>query len=172
MRKKLFELALMPLFGTVMFLSKLLMDALPNVHLIAMFIVLFTVLFRAKALISIYIFVFLTGIYGGFGVWWVPYLYIWTILWGVVMLLPRNMKPMTASVVYIVICGLHGFLYGVLYAPFQAFAFGLDFKGTVAWIIAGLYFDVIHGLSNLITGSLVLPILIPLKRVLSKYQSI
>ena len=172
MKRKLFELALMPLFGTIMFISKLIMDALPNMHLIAMFIVLFTVLFRVKALIAIYVFVFLTGIYGGFGVWWAPYLYIWTVLWGVVMLLPQNMRPLTASTVYIIVCGLHGFLYGVLYAPFQALAFGLDFNGAVAWVIAGLPFDITHGISNLVAGSLVLPLLVPLKRVLAKYRNL
>ncbi len=165
------ELVVFAMLGSAMFVSKLIMEALPNVHLLAMFTVLFTVLFRTKALISIYTFVFLAGLYGGFSLWWVPYLYIWTVLWGVTMLLPRNMQPVTASVVYIIVCGLHGFLYGVLYAPFQAFAFGLDFNGAVAWVIGGLPFDCIHGISNLIVGSLVLPLSVPLKQVLTKYRN-
>lgn len=170
MKLKLWEIVLMPLLGVLMFGSKLLMDALPNMHLIAMFITLFTVIFRAKALIPIYIFVFLSGLYGGFGIWWVPYLYIWTVLWAVVMILPKKMPYMVATVVYVVVCGLHGLLYGMLYAPFQALVFGLDFEGMITWIIAGIPFDVIHGISNAIAALLVMPLAIPLKKAVSKYK--
>ena len=89
------ETALFAMFGALMFISKLILEALPNVHMIAMFIVAFTVVYRVKALIPIYVFVFLTGIYGGFNLWWVPYLYIWTVLWAAVMLLPRKL-PLSA----------------------------------------------------------------------------
>lgn len=168
MKIKWIELALMPTFGAIMFVSKLIMEALPNVHLIAMFIVLFTIIFRWKALIAIYTFVFLTGVYGGFGLWWVPYLYIWAILWAVVMLLPKKMSYAVATVTYIVVCGLHGFLYGTLYAPFQALAYGLSFEGMITWIIAGFPFDVTHGISNLCVATLIMPVAVPLKREVDK----
>lgn len=169
MRIKLWELVLMPLLGTLIFVSKLLMEFLPNMHLIAMFITLFTVVFGWKTLIAIYTFVFLMGIYGGFGLWWVPYIYVWTILWAVVMILPKNMPKGVAAVVYMIVCGLHGFLYGLLYAPFQALAFGLDFNGMIAWVIAGLPFDVIHGVSNIFAATLIVPLMLPLKKAISKY---
>lgn len=170
MKLKLWEMALMPIFGGIMFVSKLIMDALPNIHLIAMFIVLFTIVFRWKALIAIYTFVFLTGVYGGFGLWWVPYLYIWTILWAFVMILPQKMPYAVATVVYIVVCGLHGFLYGTLYASFQALAFGLSFDGMITWIIAGIPFDVTHGISNICTATLIMPAAVPLKRAVDKIK--
>ena len=157
------------MFGTLMFCSKILMEALPNIHLVGMFIVLFTVVFRAKALIPIYIYVVLVGVYGGFSPWWVPNLYIWTVLWGVTMLLPRNMSRGVAAVVYPIICGLHGLLYGVLYAPAQALLFGLTFKGALAWIVAGLPFDALHGVGNLLSGVLILPLAELLKKALKKH---
>ncbi|MBO7217666.1 MAG: hypothetical protein J6V50_03100 [Clostridia bacterium] len=169
MKLKLWELVLMPLLGALMFASKLMMEFLPNMHLIGMFIVLFTVVFRVKALIAIYTFVFLSGIYGGFGLWWMPYLYIWTVLWAIVMILPKNMPKSVAMPAYMTVCGLHGFLYGILYAPFQALAFGLDFNGMVAWVAAGLPFDVIHGISNIIAAILVVPLATSLKKAISKY---
>ncbi len=168
MKLKLWEVSLFSLFGALMFISKLLMEFLPNIHLIAMFICVFTVVFRAKALIPIYIFVFLTGVYGGFGLWWVPFLYIWTVLWAVVMILPKNMKVSVSAVVYTTVCTLHGLLYGLLYAPFQALAFGLDFKGMIAWIISGLPFDAVHAAGNFISSLLILPLIIPLKKAYSK----
>ena len=81
------------------------------------------------------------------------------------MLIPKNMPKKVAPIVYIVVCGLHGFLYGILYAPSQALLFGLDFKGTVAWIVAGLPFDMVHGFSNLILGVLIVPIIKVLKKL-------
>ena len=157
------------MFGTIMFCSKILMEALPNIHLLGMFIMVFTLVFRKKALIPIYIYVMLNGIYGGFAPWWIPYTYIWTVLWGVTMLLPRNMPKGLAAVVYPVVCGLHGILYGVLYAPAQALLFGLTFKGTLAWIVAGLPFDAMHGLGNLLSGVLILPLSELLKKALKKH---
>ena len=156
------------MFGTIMFCSKVMMDALPNIHLVGMFIVVFTVVLRAKALIPIYIYVTLVGVYGGFSPWWVPNLYIWTVLWGFAMLLPRNMPKKVAAVVYPAVCGLHGFIFGLLYAPAQALLFGLTFKGTVAWVIAGLPFDALHGVGNLLSGVLILPLVELLKKALPK----
>ena len=152
------EITLFAFLGALMFASKMIMEILPNMHLLAMFIALYTIVFRKKALYPIYVFVLVTGIYSGFAVWWVPYLYIWTVLWGVVMLLPKNMSRPVQAVVYPIVCSLHGFLFGILYAPAQALFFGLNFEQTLAWIAAGLYFDLIHGISNLFAGILVLPL--------------
>ena len=88
------------MFGVLMFSSKLLMEALPNIHLLGMFTVLLTVVYRSRALYPIYTYVLLNGAYAGFSPWWLPYLYIWTVLWGVVMLLPKNMPRKAAAVVY------------------------------------------------------------------------
>jgi energy-coupling factor transport system substrate-specific component len=74
------------------------------------------------------------------------------------MLLPRQMPKSVAAVVYPLICGIHGFAFGILYAPAQALMFGLDFKGMLAWIVAGLPFDLIHGAGNFAMGLLILPL--------------
>ncbi len=75
------------------------------------------------------------------------------------MLLPREMPKAAAPIVYSLVCSAHGFLYGVLYAPMQALLFGLNFEGTIAWIAAGLPFDMIHGISNFVCGLLIVPII-------------
>ncbi len=163
----LFEMTLFSMFGALIFGSKMLMEVLPNIHLVGMFTVLLTVVYRTKALIPLYIFVFLNGLISGFNMWWIPYTYIWTVLWAVTMLLPKNMKPAVAAVVYPVVCSVHGFLFGILYAPAQALMFGFNFEQTVAWVVAGFPFDIIHAISNLIAGLLILP----LSKVLKKLNS-
>ena len=159
------EIAKFGMLGGLMFASKVIMEALPNIHLVGAFIVALTVTYRKKALYPIYTFVLLQGLMEGINAWWIPYLYVWTLLWGAVMLLPKQMSPKIAPIVYAIVCSLHGFLFGILYAPAQALFFGLNFRQTVAWVAAGMGFDVIHGVSNLICGIL---LIVPLIRLIRK----
>lgn len=176
MKKKPFltirEIVTFGMLGSLMYASKMLMEFLPNVHLIGVFCIALTVVYRAKALFPIYTFVFLVGLLNGFSLWWYPYLYLWPILWGVTMLLPKNMNKKVAPIVYMIVCALHGYLYGTLYAPFQALAFGLNFKAMIAWIIAGLPWDFVHGTSNFICGILIYPIIVVLRLCEKQFDTI
>lgn len=157
------EITIFSMLGAVMYVSKMIMEIVPNVHLLGVFTVAYTVVYRRKALYPIYVYAILNGIFSGFATWWIPYLYIWTILWGVVMLLPQNMPKQAAPFVYMAVCAAHGFLFGTLYAPAQAILFGLSFKGMIAWIVAGLPWDFIHGVSNFFCGMLIMPIVSALR---------
>ena len=152
------EISVFGMLGAVMLASKWVLDAFPNMHLLGMFTIAFTLVYRKKALYPIYTYVLLLGMFSGFANWWIPHLYLWTVLWGATMLLPRNLSPKAAPIVYMMLNASHGFLYGVLYAPTQALLFGLDMQGMIAWIIAGLPFDFIHGVSNFGFGALVIPV--------------
>jgi hypothetical protein len=158
------ELVTFSMLSAIMLISKLLLEAIPNFHLLAVFTVAITVVYRKKALYPIYLYVILQGVVAGFNPWWVPHLYLWTVLWGAVMLLPKNMPKGIAAVVYTAVCGLHGFSYGMLYAPTQALFFGLDLEGMITWWVAGLPFDVVHGVHNLLLGLLIMPIISALKK--------
>lgn len=151
-------MAVFAMLGAIMYASKIIMEFAPNVHLLGVFVVAFTVVYRKKALYPIYVYVLLNGFFSGFATWWLPYLYIWTVLWGAVMLLPRKMPKKVQPIAYMVVCALHGFLFGTLYAPAQALLYGLNFEGMIAWILAGLPWDCIHGVSNFFCGILIVPI--------------
>ena len=154
------EITLFGMLGAVMYCSKVLMEFLPNIHLLGALTVAYTIAFRKKALYPIYTYVFLDGLFAGFSTWWIPYLYIWTVLWAVVMLLPRK----TNRLIYMLVCSMHGFLFGTLYAPAQAIIYGLSFQGMITWIIAGLPYDCIHGISNFFVGIIIVPIVSLLRR--------
>ena len=164
------EMTVFSMLGAILFCSKLLMEWAPNIHFIAAFIIAFTLVYRAKALIPVYVFVLLTGVYGGFNVWWVPYLYIWLPLWGIAMLLPRRMPKGVAVPVYMLLGGLHGVAYGILYAPAQALFFKLDFRMAVAWVLSGVPFDVLHAVGNIAACALVLPLSTLLQRLEKQSQ--
>ena len=159
------EAALFAMFGSLMFASKVIMEALPNIHLLGMFIMTFTLVYRKKALIPIYIYVILDGVFSGFSMWWIPYLYIWTVLWGVTMLLPKKMPKGVAAVVYCIVCALHGLAFGTLYAPAQMIMFHLDLSATVKWIAMGLPFDCLHAAGNVVSGILIIPLSELLKKL-------
>ncbi len=157
------EIVLFGMLGALMFASKLIMQVLPNIHLIGVFIVAITVVFRAKALFPLYIFIFLDGLIN-FSLWWLPYLYVWLPLWGAVMLLPKKLPQKRSAPVYMTVCALHGLLFGILYAPAQALFFDLSLQETLVWIAAGLPFDLIHGVGNFVCGLLILPLITVLQR--------
>lgn len=156
-------MAVFSMLGAVMYASKMIMEIAPNIHLLGVFTIAFTVVYGKKALYPIYIYVLLNGAFCGFAAWWVPYLYLWTVLWGAVMLLPKKIPDKVKPLVYMVLCAMHGFLFGTLYAPAQALLYGLSLKATIAWIVAGLPFDFIHGVSNFFCGILIVPIISALK---------
>ena len=147
-----------------MFVSKVVMEALPNIHLLGMLTMTYTLVFRKKALFPVYVYVFLNGAYAGFSPWWVPYLYIWTVLWAVTMVLPRDLPEKKQRILYPAVCCLHGLLFGTLYAPAQAVMMGMNLKSMAAWIIAGLPWDAVHGAGNFCAGLLI----VPLTRVMRK----
>ena len=164
------HLIIFQMLGCLIFLSDLLMEFLPNIHLVGVLIIVYTIVYRRRALIPLYIYVFLYGLVYGFSLWWIPYLYIWTLLWGGVMLLPKNMPTKVALPVYMAVGGLHGILFGVLYAPFQALAFGLSFEKTLLWIASGFPFDVIHCVGNVVLGVLILPLVGTLRRLEGRFS--
>ena len=149
---------LFAILGSIMFCSKVLMEFLPNIHLLGMLTMTYTIVFRKKALIPIYVYVMMNGLYAGFNVWWVPYLYIWTILWAITMLIPQRLPKKIKYIVYPIICCLHGLAFGTLYAPAYALMFRMNLQSTIAWIISGFPWDVIHGIGNLLVGMLIVPL--------------
>lgn len=153
------------MLGCLIFCSKMVMEVLPNIHLVAVLTMVYTIVFRWKALIPLYVYVMLDGLFHGFAMWWYPYLYVWTVLWAVTMLLPKRMPKKAAVIVYPAVCALHGLFFGVLYAPAQALMFGFDFEQTLTWIAAGFAFDITHFFGDLFAGLLILPLSQLLKRL-------
>lgn len=157
------EIAVFAMLGSIMYASKMIMEFAPNIHLLGVFTIAYTIVYRKKALYPIYTYVILNGAFSGFATWWIPYLYLWTILWGAAMLLPEKIPGKVRPLVYMAVNAAHGFLFGILYAPAQALLYGLNLKGTIAWIISGLPFDFIHGVSNFFCGLLIVPVVTALR---------
>lgn len=159
------EMCVFAMLGALMYCSYLLTQWAPNIHLLGMFTMVFTLCYRRKGLIPVYVYVLVTGATSGFATWWIPYLYLWTVLWGVTMLLPKRMPMWLRVPVYALVCALHGLSFGTLYAPAQALLFHLNFKQMLAWIAAGFPWDIAHAIGNFAAGFLIVPMCRLLRRL-------
>ena len=153
------HLVIFTMLGALLFLSKQVLEFLPNVELVSSLVMVYTLVYRRRALLPILLFILMEGVLWGFSSWWVPYLWLWPILWAMTMALPKRMPSWLCIPVYAGLCALFGLLYGSLYAPWQAALYlGWDLKKTLAWIVAGLPWDIVHAVGNLALGTLILPL--------------
>ena len=166
MKLKIREIAIFAMLGAVMFVSKVIMEGLPNIHLLGTFIVAFTLTYRAKAVFPIFAYVFANGLWEGFNLFgWLPETYIWFILWGVVMLLPQNMPARIAPVVYMFVSALHGLLFDVFYAPAYVLFLGYEWNDLGLILLSGLPFNILQAVGNFALGILIVPLVTLLRKL-------
>ncbi|MGM9916185.1 hypothetical protein [Anaerotignum sp.] len=103
-------LAWMGVLTALLFTGQVVMSFLPNLEIVSLLIILYTIFFGKKVFWMIYGFVFLEGFLYGFGMWWFQYLYIWSILAMVVLLLRNN----TSALFWSIISGFFGLSFGAL----------------------------------------------------------
>ena len=60
---KIREITVFAMLGAIMLVSKIVMEGIPNLHLLGTFVVAFTLTYRAKALFPIYTYVFANGLW-------------------------------------------------------------------------------------------------------------
>lgn len=133
---------LLALIGAMMMVTQVALSALPNIHLVAVFVILAALLFGWKSLLSVYIFVLLEGLIYGFSMWFVNYLYVWAIL-AVVAIIFRNTR---SKIFWAVISGIFGLMFGTLCAIPYLFIGG--WSAAFSYWISGIPFDLTHCISN------------------------
>ncbi len=136
------DIVLCGLLAAVVFVLQVALGFLPNIEPVSILIIVFTLVLGRKTLLIIYTFALLEGIFYGFGIWWVMYLYVWTILYFIV----RMMKKNQSVVIWAVVGGGFGLAFGALCAIPYAIAGGIG--AGIAWWTAGLLFDIFHGIGN------------------------
>ena len=148
------------MLGALMLVSKIALEWAPNIHMLGMFTMVFTVVYRSKALIPIYLYAAAIFLIYGFAPWCVIHFYVWTVLWAITMLIPRRLPKRVLAVLYPTVCALHGLSYGFLCAFTQVPLYYDSFAPEMifAYVSSGLYFDLLHGIGNIGFGLLILPL--------------
>lgn len=143
-RNKAHDMAWMGVLTALLFMGQVVMSFLPNLEIVSLLILLYTIFFGKKVFWMIYGFVFLEGFLYGFGMWWFQYLYIWSILAMVALLLRHN----TSVLFWSIVSGFFGLSFGALCTlpylitggPAAAFSY---------WV-SGLGFDLTHCIGNVV----------------------
>ena len=73
------EIVIYGILSAVLLAAQVSLGFLPNIEIVTLLILVYTLVFRKKVFFIIYIFVFLEGLIYGFGLWWINYLYVWSI---------------------------------------------------------------------------------------------
>ena len=136
------ELVLIALLSALLIVAQVGLAFLPNIEVVSLLIILYTLFFKKKTLYVIYIFALLQGLIYGFGIWWIMYLYVWTILWGITLPLKEEKNPM----IWAFISGFFGLFFGTLCSVPYFISGGVGMG--LSWIASGLMMDIIHGIGN------------------------
>lgn len=145
--------------AAILFVLQIALLHLPNIEVVSILVIVYTLALGKRVLNILAAFTLLEGLFHGFGIWWMSYLYIWPILAGCTACLKKLGAPDWA---YGILSCLFGFAFGFLCSiPYLAGGPGALF----AWWISGIPFDVVHGVSNLIIG---LTLFCPLRRILER----
>lgn len=115
---------------------------LPNVELVTLLVILYTLYFGNKIIYVIAAFILLEGCWYGFGLWWVMYAYMWPLL----ALLTYLLRKQESVWVFSILAGAFGLCFGALCSIPYFFIGGA--KTAFAWWVAGIPYDVIHCVSN------------------------
>ena len=131
------------LLAALMTVLQVVMAPLPNIEPVSLLILVYTLVYGGQVFYIVYTFVLLEGLLFGFHLWWVTYLYIWTLWAAVVLLLRRGReKP---PLMWAAASGAFGLSFGALDAlPYLAGGLMAAFS---RWV-SGIPFDVLHCLGN------------------------
>lgn len=118
------------------------LDFLPNVELVTLLFIIFTLHFGPRVILVALAFTLLETAYWGFHNWVFMYLYIWPLL----ILVVHATRKHAGVWFYSILSAVYGLVFGALCSIPYFFEGGPG--AAIAWWIAGIPFDVIHCVSN------------------------
>ena len=124
--------------------AKITLSFLPNIELVTLLVMLYTICFGWKTLYAIAVFVLIEGCLYGFGLWWFFYLYAWPLLF----IITHCFRKQKSVFVFMVISGFFGLFFGGLSSVPYFIVGGL--RMGVSYWFAGIPFDLIHCAGNIV----------------------
>lgn len=139
------KLTRIALLSAILYVSKLALDFLPNVELVSLLVILYTLVFGKEAFMIITVFNLFQMIQWGIGTWTVSYFYVWPFLCLITLLLKKLIKE--EFVIWSMVSGVFGLIFGSLFAVLYLF---IDPAYALSYWIAGLPWDVWHAVWNFV----------------------
>lgn len=168
MKLKTKDITLIAMMVAVIEVSKFLLAQIPNVELTTFWIMMFSLYFGKRVYYAIIVFIVIEGLIYGIQLWWIMYLYAWPILAFITMRL-KDKSTLNMSIVACIFGLLFGFLCSFPYFFIGAVeSLKVGFQSAFAWWIAGIPWDLVHGVANFMIMSLLHK---PILRVMEKYKA-
>ena len=164
------DIATVGLMIAIIEAAKLSLAALPNIELVSFLIIMFTLHFGKKTFFAIPAFIIIEILIFGFEPMWVTaYLYIWPLLYLLTLIFSKAKSAFNMAL----LSGFFGLIFGFLCSfPYLFMSTALNptasLSSAIAYWIAGIPFDVIHGVSNFI---IMLVLYTPVSRVLDRVNN-
>ena len=141
--------------------GKLALSSLPNVEIVTFLLIMFTLTFGWKSIVAAFAFVGVECLIWPIQLWVFMYLYIWPLL----VLLTMLFRKQSSIWFWSIFSGLYGLCFGGLCSIVYIFTSGIH--TAVTWWIAGIPFDLVHGISNFFV---MLLLYLPMHKVFQRYR--
>ncbi|MCR4595217.1 MAG: hypothetical protein K5673_00395 [Lachnospiraceae bacterium] len=162
--KKIFsvlDIATIGVMAALLEVVKVALQAVPNVELVTLFIIVFTLYLGPKSLIAVWGFVGMECAVYGLGLWTVMYVYVWPILVLITCLLGKHRSSQWP---FVVLASMFGLFFGAMCSIPYFFMGG--YATALAWWVAGIPFDILHGVTNFIGAAVLFtPLMKALDRI-------
>lgn len=142
------EICLFGILGAMTFGAKYVMSWMPNIEPVSLMVMLFAVTFGIKALFPVYLYVLLEILFYGLGTWNFCYMYVWTILAVLALLI----KKVTDPLAWAMLSGVFGLFFGALCGIVDIFIGGFGY--ALAKWVSGIPFDLAHCAGNFVIALL------------------
>lgn len=157
------KLTRIALLSAILYVSKLALDFLPNIELVSLLTILYTLVFGKEAFLIVTVFNLFQIIQWGIGSWTISYLYTWPLLCLLTLLLKKLIKE--EFIVWSIVSGIFGLIFGSLFALVYI---PVDPAYALSYWITGLPWDVWHAVWNFV---LMLVLGKPLYKVLKRMKN-
>lgn len=142
--------------------AKFALNAIANVELITLLIILFTRKFGGRiTMASVFLFTLLETMWWGLSIWTITYFYVWPLLVFLTILF-RNRESL---LFWSIFSAFYGLFFGALCALTTLITAGAN--AALAWWIAGIPYDIVHCVSNFIICMI---LFLPLSKALEHIQ--
>ncbi len=125
--------------------AKLALDFLPNVELVTLLLIVYTIFFGRKTILVALAFTGIECFTKGIHIWVIMYLYMWPAL---IMIVYFADKKKAGHMFYCLLAGFYGLFFGLFCSIPYIFISGP--YAAFAWWISGIPFDIVHCISNFV----------------------
>ena len=139
------DVATLGIMTAVLEAAKLALDFLPNVELVTLLLMVYTIFYGGKTLIVALAFTLIECFTKGIHVWVIMYLYMWPLL---ILIVYLTNKRGAGHLFYCILAAFFGLFFGLFCSIPYLFIGGISMAFT--WWIAGIPYDLVHCISNFI----------------------